>query len=40
MSNSNKNNNSEVGDALKNTVPAIVGTIASALITVLIKKKW
>lgn len=39
MSNSNQNNNSEIGDALKQTLPAIMGTIASALITVLIKKK-
>ena len=30
---------SDVGDALKSTIPAIAGTIASAIISVLINKK-
>ena len=38
MGNSNSTK-SDVGDALKSTIPAIAGTIASAIITVLINKK-
>ena len=29
---------SEVGDALKSTIPAIAGAVASALVSVIIKK--
>ena len=38
MGNSNSTK-SDVGDALKSTIPAIVGAVASAVVSVFINKK-